>query len=133
MPEFNFSKGEIILYDDCWMQFVEETADGIKVYNSLRYFFCEAEDIEKAQLPLALDGLGFQLSYNSKKGITRYKYRNFVILEEDGKFFINNIQVYDICEVQAAFNLYNLIPFHLLEKRMKVQIKRHSVVKRHFT
>lgn len=118
--EKGYRKGEIILYkgNDTWSQFVEETDEGVKIYDGLKYFFCDLDEIEKAILPLALDGLGFRLIVNRKNGTEAYRYRKFKISLINDKYFINGQEVNFVSDVQHAFGLFNQISFRLHELRL---------------
>ncbi|MGY3214767.1 hypothetical protein [Mucilaginibacter sp. HD30] len=114
-----FDYGEIVLYkEQKWVQYVEDTAEGIRLYDGLNYFFCDDDEIEKAGLPLGLDGLGFKYMINQKTGKENWRYRNFTVDMINDKYFIGKSEVIYISEVQSTFHLYKLIPFSVLERRM---------------
>lgn len=115
----DFERGEIVMYDNYkWVQYVEDTAEGIKLFDGVKYFFCDDDQIAKVQLSTALDGLGFKYIINEKKGTEKFRYRSFTIDMINDKYFIDNREVIYTSQVQGAFNLYKLISFSLLEKRI---------------
>jgi hypothetical protein len=119
MPMEHFEQGEIVLYkEEQWVQYIEDTQEGIGLYDGLKYFYADDDEIEKARLPLALDGLGFKHLANDKKGTEKYRYRNFTIDVTGDRFYIDGREVNYVIEVQGAFGLHKLIPFNLLERRI---------------
>ncbi|HXI01195.1 MAG TPA: hypothetical protein VNI52_13085 [Sphingobacteriaceae bacterium] len=121
MMETEFLSGEIVLYkgNDTWAQFIKSTDDSITLYDGFKNFECDTDEIEKAQLPLALDGLGFKFLPNSKRQKERYVKGNHIVSLVNGDFYIKEKKVTTTVDIQVAFNLFHLITFKMLERRMK--------------
>ena len=120
MSNKRYIKGEIVhdTRHDVWVQFIEENDGEVRLFNGLKYSFSDIIDIKKAELPLALDGLGFKLIRNNKKGTEKYKLRTYTIDLIDENYFIHGQRVTNIVEVQLAFNMFDLITFYTLERRL---------------
>ncbi|WP_295794678.1 hypothetical protein [Mucilaginibacter sp.] len=118
----NFLKGEIVhdIENHCWGQFVEEKDGFAVLFDRLgRNREVDIDYLIKAELPLALDALGFQQFFNDKKGTEKYKHNGNTIDVINGKYFIRNIQIFNTVEVQIACNQFRFISFNLLARRMR--------------
>ncbi|MDB4925528.1 hypothetical protein [Mucilaginibacter sp.] len=116
-----FLKGEIVhdIENGSWAQFIEEKEGIATLFNRLGDDReVEIDDLVKAELPLALDALGFRLYVNEKKDTEKYRHNGNTIDIIGSKYFIRGREVINTVDVQLAFDQFKLIPFSLLERRM---------------
>lgn len=120
MEYYELLKGEMLVDTNLQMyvQAVEEIEEGIiLVFDGLKEHESDIEDLEKIQLPDALNLFGFELIVNQKRGTEKYKSKRNIIDIKDEEYFIKGIAVKTISDMQIAFQLFKLITFKMKNRK----------------
>lgn len=114
MEDYQFIKGEMVLDTNrqMYLQVVEEIEDGIvKTFDGLHENEADIEDLEKIELPNALDLFGFELITHLKKGTEKYQTKKLIINLIDEEFYAKGIKIKYITDMQNVFQLFELRTF----------------------